>query len=336
MNILLTCAGRRNYLVEYFKKALGNRGKVLATNSSAFSSALSTADKSFITPEINNSKYLDTLVDICVTNEVRLLVPLFDLELPLLAKSKNLFIEKGIFPLISSSDVVDICFDKYRTFTFLRERKFNTPLTFLSLDDAVSAIEQNRISFPLVIKPRWGAGSICIHYADNLGELSFFYQYCKKELKNTYIPFNQNGQDIIIQEKIGRGEEYGMDVLNDLNGRYTVCFVKKKHEMRSGETDSSITVMNDSISSIGKKLGRTLRHIGNLDVDIIMHKDKPYILELNPRFGGGYPFTHLAGANIPAVLLAWLTNKPIKKEWLSCKPNIKGVKGINIFKTPHA
>ncbi len=32
MNVLLTCAGRRNYLVHYFREALAGRGQVYAAD----------------------------------------------------------------------------------------------------------------------------------------------------------------------------------------------------------------------------------------------------------------------------------------------------------------
>ena len=40
--------------------------------------------------------------------------------------------------------------------------------------------------------------------------------------------------------------------------------------------------------------------IGNLDVDIMQRANGDYcVLELNPRFGGGFPFSYEAGVNLP-------------------------------------
>src|SRR5690606_10378616 len=97
-----------------------------------------------------------------------------------------------------------------------------------------------------------------------------------------------------------------MDVLNDLKGNFTASFAKAKLGMRDGETDKAITVSGERFDEVGKKLGTGLKHIGNLDVDIFENNGNLYILELNPRFGGGYPFTHEAGVNIAKIIVEWL------------------------------
>jgi carbamoyl-phosphate synthase large subunit len=46
------------------------------------------------------------------------------------------------------------------------------------------------------------------------------------------------------------------------------------------------------------------------------------VLEMNPRFGGGYPFSHVAGANLPAALIAWVSGQPINPDWLTIKSDV--------------
>ena len=76
--------------------------------------------------------------------------------------------------------------------------------------------------------------------------------------------------------------------------------------MRSGETDKAISVIDDRFNKIGEIISSNLRHIGILDCDIFVSNNEFYILELNPRFGGGYPFSHEAGINIAAIYIDWL------------------------------
>ena len=82
-----------------------------------------------------------------------------------------------------------------------------------------------------------------------------------------------------------------------MESEYQGFTVKRKLSMRSGETDKAVTVAKDRFEGIVDKMIKSLRVRGNLDCDFLEQDDKIYLLEMNPRFGGGYPFTHEAGAN---------------------------------------
>jgi len=73
-------------------------------------------------------------------------------------------------------------------------------------------------------------------------------------------------------------------------------------------------------------IGRKLGHIGVLDCDAIVTEDNCYVFDMNPRFGGGYPFSHIAGANLPAVLLAWANGERPDPRWLTVEPNVMASK----------
>ena len=51
---------------------------------------------------------------------------------------------------------------------------------------------------------------------------------------------------------------------------------------------------------------------------------------MNARFGGGYPFSHIAGVNLPKAVIAWLNNEKCKKEWLEAKYSVVAHKDIKI------
>ena len=80
---------------------------------------------------------------------------------------------------------------------------------------------------------------------------------------------------IMIQEKL-TGKEFGLDVMNDLEGNHVAVSVKQKLAMRAGETDKAITVDLPEVYEIGAKIGRELKHIGNLDVDIMQRANGDY------------------------------------------------------------
>lgn len=328
MNIMLTCAGRRNYLVKFFQEALKNQGKVLAGDATWEAPTLQEADESFLLPPINHSDYFEKLLDICEQKQVRLLIPLNDLELPYLAEQRDRFLQVGTIPVVSSVEAIDICFDKFATFQFLQSLGISAPKTYLSLTEAEAAIKAGEISFPVVVKPRWGSASIGIAYPEDEEELELAYRFVKKQVFRSILAkasAADGERSILIQEKL-IGQEYGLDVINNLEGNYVTTFVKHKLTMRAGETDRAVTVENAEIKQIGEKIAQKLGHIGNLDCDVIAGEKGYCVLEMNPRFGGGYPFSQVAGANIPAALIAWANGEKPDETWLQVQANVAAAK----------
>lgn len=308
MNILFTCAGRRNYLINYFKEALNGNGSVYAADMQISAPALIDADHSIIVPSIYDANYINTLVDNIKKHNIDAVISLNDLELPILSEHRTLIENAGAKLLVSDESVIDVSFDKWKTFLFLKDIGLNSPLTFTSYREALTAIKNNTLKFPLVLKPRWGSASIGIEFPESLEELELAYKLLKLRLERTILAKASQEdieQAILIQEKIS-GDEYGMDVLNDLDGNYKGSFVRQKLSMRSGETDKAISVIDQRFNEIGKTIGSKLKHIGNLDCDVLERDSELYVLELNPRFGGGYPFSHEAGMNTCRSYLSWL------------------------------
>ncbi len=134
---MLTCVGRRNYLVEYFKEAISPEGKVIAVNSIENTSGMMAADIAVTSPLVNSEGYIDFLLDVSSKYEVKVIFSLFDIDLKFLSRAKKRFEEKGVLLVVSSEDVVDICNDKYRTYLWLKENQFNAPLTYLDIDDVL-------------------------------------------------------------------------------------------------------------------------------------------------------------------------------------------------------
>ena len=316
MNILFTCAGRRNYLINYFKDALKGEGKVFATDMQLTAPALVDADVAIQVPAIYSSDYIPSLLKIIEENRINAVISLNDLELPILSESKKDIELLGAKVIVADEQAIKIAFDKWETVKFLEQNGLKSPKTFIDFQEAKRAIESGELKFPLVVKPRWGSASIGIDFPEDLEELELAYKLQTIRLKRTILA-EASKEDmehaILIQEKIP-GTEYGMDVLNDFDGHYVGTFVRQKLQMRSGETDKAISVIDSRFDQIGETIGENLHHIGNLDCDVFEHNEELYVLELNPRFGGGYPFSHEAGNNTAAIYIEWLKgNKDISK-----------------------
>jgi carbamoyl-phosphate synthase large subunit len=75
-------------------------------------------------------------------------------------------------------------------------------------------------------------------------------------------------------------------------------------------------------------------HLGVLDVDVIEQDGILYVLEFNPRFGGCYPFSHMAGANLPAAYVAWALGMQPDPSWLRVRAGVKCFKDFMLVVDP--
>ena len=314
MNILITSVGIRGYLIKYFRKALKNKGKIFAADCNRYAPALYDADNYFILPNVLEKNYINELFKICLTNDIKGIISLNDIELPILAQFKNKFLEKDIKLIVSNPKVIDICYDKYSTYRFLKENNFPFPKTFISLDEALMEIKAKTIKFPLLVKPRKGSASLGIKKVFNI-----------KELQNG---FNEKG-NVIIQEFF-QGDEYGIDVFCNSNLLPVSIFAKRKIKMRAGETDKAITVYDIKMIEFIDSLIRMLGIYGPGDMDLFKCGNKYIVLEINPRFGGGYPLSHAVGAVFPEKVIKLINEEQLQPDLIRYPDNVVMMKQYEI------
>ena len=331
MNVLLTSVGRRAYMVKYFKNILADNGKVHVSNSDDKTVAFHYADQHVITPLIYDEDYIPFLLEYCKKNKIDILLSLFDIDLYMLAKNKEAFSKIGTKVIVSSPEFIAVCNDKWKTYEYLTKKGFATPRSYLDINVVKENIRNGSLKYPLIVKPRFGCGSIAVSIAENENDLDYLYSRITCDVEKSYLKYESALFDnkTIIQEYLN-GQEYGADVINDFQGKNRAVVVRKKIAMRSGETDIAEIVDNEVISSVLQKLGATTGHVANLDCDIFMVGDTPYILEMNARFGGGYPFSHMAGCNLPAAIIEWAIGNDVSDDMFKVKTNVVGYKELYI------
>lgn len=294
INILILSCGTRNKIVQYFKKELGNRGLVMATDCSELAPALYDADKYFIVPRMDKDGYLDVILSICKDNNIKAVLSLIDPELSLLAEHKNDFLSIGTIPIVSDYEVVELCFDKNDMYEFLMKNDFKTIRSYVNKDEFYNDVEAGIIDFPVFVKPVKGSASININKVNS-----------KEEIELLFNSFD----NLIIQEFMD-GSEYGADVYIDMiSGEPVTIFTKEKIKMRAGETDKSISVKDEKLFELIKRFAKKVGFKGIIDIDIFKVNGEYYISEVNPRFGGGYPHAYECGVNVPGMIINNLEGK---------------------------
>lgn len=288
MNILILSAGTRNKVVQYFKKAVGIDGKVIATDCSNLAPAVYEADKFYLVPRITAPGYLDRILDICKEEKIDGVFSLIDPELNLLAKERNKFLAVGTTPVISPYALVETCFDKYKMYQLLLKMGIPTGKCYVDKESFYAALEKGEISYPVFVKPVKGSASI------NINKVT-----CSEEIEVLFKLYD----DLMIQEFMD-GQEYGADVYIDMiSGKCTSVFVKKKIKMRAGETDKSVSVKDEGLFDLLQKFVEKCGFCGMIDIDIFEINGVYYISEVNPRFGGGYPHAYESGVDMPVQVL---------------------------------
>ena len=288
MNILILSSGTRNKIVEYFKRELRGKGVVVCADCNPLAPTLYFADKYYIVPKITDTSYINYILKICEKEKISGLFSLIDPELSLLAKNKNRFLEKGILPFVSSYEIIEQCFDKYKMHLMCNNLGIQSVKSYISLEQFLQDYEDHKINFPVFVKPYNGSCSNNITKANSMNELNYILKQNK---------------GMMIQEFMS-GPEYGIDVYVDIISKEVISiFAKKKLLMRAGETDKAVSVKNqkllDFVHTSVKKIGL----IGQIDIDIFEKDGDFYVSEINPRFGGGYPHAYECDCNFPQYMI---------------------------------
>ena len=297
-NILFTSAGRRVSLIRYFKEALlemGIDGIMVTADMRRDAPAAQLSDIHELLPRVTDLDYIPRLVDLCEKHAIKLVIPLIDTELQVLADHRYEFEKIGAFVLISASEVIQIGNDKRKTALFLESIGVMTP----RLMDPYEALQEPDTCYPLMLKPFNGSSSIGVTKVNNVEELKFFLNYIPNPILQEYVT----------------GQEYTVDVLMDFQGEACAAVPRMRIETRSGEVSKGMTVKDKQIMTAAKKVAEALPGaVGCITLQCFVTDLREIVfIEINPRFGGGIPLSLAAGAQFCKTIIQWLLDEPV--EW---------------------
>jgi carbamoyl-phosphate synthase large subunit len=274
--VLFTCAGQRVDIVSAFGRA---GATTIATDANPLAPALYHADRYALVVRIDDPAYVQQLRDLVVTHDVRLVVPLTDLDQHVLARA-----DLGTTVLLSDAVVVDAMADKYLAHEFLLERDIPSPDTWLA-DEL-----PDELALPALVKARAGFGSRNIYRAETREDLDFF-------LAHTPV-------DSMVQQCLA-GEEFSIDVFCDLDGRCLNAIPRTMIESKGGESIKGMTIRDEELITFGCRVAELLPIKGPANVQCFREADgRLLVTDINPRFGGGFPLPLAAGSRYPELALA--------------------------------
>lgn len=285
-NILITSAGRRVSLVKFFKIELATffpEAKVFTSDSNPeYSSGCRVSDGFFKVPRLSEPNYLEQLLQIVLQNNIKLIIPTIDTELIILSQNIEVFEEKGVKVLISDLDLIKTFRDKRQTHKFFEKYEINFAKEYSKTD----------FKLPLYIKPYDGSRSVDNYIINTKEDLTEYHFNNEKLMFLEYLDHKKYS-------------EFTLDLYYDRNSNLKCLVPRKRIEVREGEVNKAITKDAFFIKEIWKKLNYVKGFRGCITFQVFLNNETNdiYGIEINPRFGGGYPLSYLAGANYPKWII---------------------------------
>jgi len=235
------------------------------------------ADRRRIVPPGLAPHFVDAVIGMVADDGLGLVISTVDVELLPLARARA---RLGA-PLAASPELaLATCLDKF-ALAQACSGAARVPETRL-LDDA-GVSEPWR--FPVIVKPRSGAGSRGVHLVDSREAL-------EAEARDDAW---------IIQEHLP-GDEYSVDVLIGADGRAIAAVPRLRARVDSGVAIAGRTVKDAGLESTAAACAAAAGIIGVANVQLRRTADgEPALLEINPRFPGAMPLTIAAGVDLPSL-----------------------------------
>jgi carbamoyl-phosphate synthase large subunit len=283
-NILVLSAGRRVSLVRAFETAAAGTGaKVLTADLNPnFSAACRASTAAIILPPVLNPQYPDALATACMKYEVGLVVPTIDTELLVLAKLRPKLLASGTELIICGEKLVQAARDKRCTPKYFDAFGLQSPEIY-SLDD---------IQFPAFAKPFDGSLSRNTFVVKSKADLTPALLATPNLIFSHYLDPVEH-------------DEFTCDAYYDRLGNLICVVPRQRLEVRGGEISKGVTRRNEIVTLFNEKLANIPDARGCLTFQFFLHRQNrsAWLIELNPRFGGGFPMSYAAGANYPAWLV---------------------------------
>ena len=233
-------------------------------------------------PRANNEDFVESLLSACKKLYIDVLYPTVDDELLPIAKNIEAFEEDGIYVGISSENSLNLCLDKY---VLMQTCASHIPLGEFSIFD--ENFDSSKWNYPLIIKPRSGAGSRGIVLVKDQSQMDMLTRN-KNMLVQEYLP----------------GAEYSVDIFINQRGHCVSAVPRERIKVDSGVAIVSKTSRDSGLINLAKQAAFATGLTGVANIQF--RKDAngvAKLLEINPRFSGTMPLTIAAGADMPKMVL---------------------------------
>lgn len=285
-NILITSAGKRCELLLEFQRELKlyyPDAKVFTVDCNPeMAPACRLSDGAFTVPKVTSPNYIDEILQLSRLEDVRIIIPTIDTELIVLSQNIEKFTSEGITIMVSDESFISICRDKRKTMDLFIRLGIRNPMPR----------DKFNPSFPMFAKPYDGSLSTNIHILRSKDDLT-------EEILND--------PKLMFMEYIDKTEykEFTVDMYYGSDHHVKSIVPRERIEIRSGEVNKGATRKNYLVEYLKERMSYIPGVRGCICMQLFYReRDNDVVgIEINPRYGGGYPLSYYAGANFPAMMI---------------------------------
>lgn len=285
-NILITSAGKRCELLLEFQRELKlyyPAAKVFTVDCNPkMAPACRLSEGAFTVPKVTSPNYIDEILHLSRLEDVSIIIPTIDTELLVLAENRDNFARYGVEVMVSDKDFIEICRDKRRTIELFDRLGIRNP----------APRDKFNPLFPMFAKPYDGSLSTNIHILRSKDDLT-------EEILDD--------PKLMFMEYIDKTEykEFTVDMYYGADHHVKSIVPRERIEIRSGEVNKGATRKNYLVEYLKGRMSYIPGVRGCICMQLFYReRDNDVVgIEINPRYGGGYPLSYYAGANFPAMMI---------------------------------
>ena len=271
--------------------------KVIGACISPLALGLYTVDRAYVSPQANDSTFIDWLFTTCRNEGVQAILSGVEPVLAVLSShAEEIFSQTGAICIVSSPPLLSIANDKLMTCRWLESQSLNCPLYAPSGDVQSLAKLVKVCGYPLIAKPRFGKGSQGVIEIHNQSDLSYVSAQ----------------EDYVVQEYLGSSDsEYTIGCFCDRNGRVQGTIAMRR-ELLQGTTYRAQVGEYPDVRVEAIRIAEALKPTGPCNVQLRVSNGIPVCFEVNLRFSGTTPMRARLGFNeVEAALRHYVLGEDI-------------------------
>lgn len=301
--IAVSAVGRRRYIVEGLLASAAEGDRLIVLDMDPYAPGLHVhGTEAHVVEGEDLGARAQVVVDVCRRESVDLLVSLHDYEAIELAARRGELAEHGTVFVGPDRPTADLLLDKHQLNVLLQTHIPELAVPTATNADGLEAVLAGGGRW--VLKDRTGSASSGLAFMDDPHRV-------REEIS---LRERSEGAAWLLQRRI-EGPEFNVDVFVDLDGVVRGGAVKEKLGMRGGETDRArvVTEGHEDVFAAARRVVELLSVTGNVDIDVLKDSSTGacHVIDVNPRFGGGYAFSGMAGYDASGALWSMARREPV-------------------------